>query len=132
MIAPKAQPRNGGKFIHPENLCEFEELLRRRKAFLADDVLGLERDAADHTGLDDAHSNHMAESGTDAYEEELRLARMESAGEEIEEIEEALDRIREGLFGTCEECGKTIALERLRAIPYTRLCIPCKQIEEAA
>src|SRR6185369_6791069 len=27
MIAPKAQPRNGGKFLHPENLCEFEELL---------------------------------------------------------------------------------------------------------
>jgi len=132
MIAPKAQPRNGGKFLHPENLCEFEELLRRRKAFLTDDVLGLERDAAEHRGLDDAHSNHMAESGTDAYEEELRLARMESAGEEIEEIDEALGRIRDGMFGACEECGKAIALERLRAIPYTRLCIPCKQIEEAA
>ena len=39
---------------------------------------------------------------------------------------------REGTFGICEECGKAISLERLRAIPYTRLCIPCKQVEEAA
>jgi DnaK suppressor protein len=124
--------RNGAPKIHPEELSEFEEMLRRRKALLADDVLGLERDAADHTGPDGAHSNHMAESGSDAYEEEVRLARMESAGEEIDEIDEALARIRDGVYGACEECAKPIALERLRAIPYARLCIPCKRIEEAA
>lgn len=124
--------RNGAPRLHPEDVSEFEELLRRRKALLADDVLGLERDAADRSGPDGAHSNHMAESGTDANEEDVRLGRMESAGEEIEEIDEALARIREGLYGACEECGKPIALERLRAIPYARLCVPCKQIEEAA
>jgi RNA polymerase-binding protein DksA len=132
MIAPKTQPRNAGPAVHPENLAEFEELLRRRKAFLVDDVLGLERAWTDVSELDGAHSNHMAESGSDTYEEELRLERMESAGEEIEEIDAALDRLREGAYGACEECGKAISLERLRAIPYARLCIPCKQVEEAA
>jgi DnaK suppressor protein len=124
--------RNGAPRLHPEDLSEFEEMLRRRKALLADDVLGLERDAADHSGPDGAHSNHMAESGSDAFEEELRLGRMESAGEEIEEIDEALGRIRDGLYGACDECGKAIALERLRAIPYARLCRACKELEEEA
>ena len=132
MMTRQVELRNGGYALHPEDVSEFEELLRRRKAFLADDVLGLERPSTDNSGLDGAHSNHMAESGSDTFEEEVRLARMESAGEEIEEIDEALDRIREGIYGACEECGKAISQERLRAIPYARLCIPCKQVEEAA
>jgi DnaK suppressor protein len=122
--------RNGGTILHPESLTEFEELLRRRKMFLADDVLGLERAWTDVSELDAAHSNHMADSGTDAYEEDLRLARMESAGEELDEIEAAFERLAAGEYGTCEECGKAISLERLRAIPYARLCMPCKQAEE--
>jgi RNA polymerase-binding transcription factor DksA len=132
MMTPQVEPRNGTRALHPEELSEFEELLRRRKALLADDVLGLERAWTDHSEMDGAHSNHMAESGSDSFEEDVRLARMESAGEEIEEIEAALERVRDGAFGTCEECGKAISLERLRAIPYARLCIPCKQVEETA
>ena len=131
MLTPNVTPRNGGKTVHQEDLEHFEELLNRRKAFLADDVLGLERGWTDKSETDGAHSNHMAESGTDAYEEDVRLARMEAAGEEITEIDDALHRIHEGTYGACEECGHLISLERLRAIPYARLCIPCKQIEEA-
>lgn len=132
MITRNAEPRNGGWALHPEDLPEFEELLKRRKALLANDVLGLEHAWTDKSEADGAHASHMAESGTDTFEEDVRLARMESAGEEIGEIEEALHRIHEGTYGACEECGKPISLERLRAIPYARLCISCKQIEEAA
>jgi DnaK suppressor protein len=128
----QAQPRNGKRSIHPEDLQELEEMLMRRKAFLANDVLGLERAWTDKSELDPAHSTHMAESGTDAYEEDLRLARMESAGEEINEIEEALHRIHDGMFGSCEGCGDPITVDRLRAIPYARLCLPCKQAEESS
>lgn len=131
MIAHGAKSRNGGTALHPEVLHEVEVLLRRRKALLADDVLGLERGWTDKSEHDPARSS-PAEAGTDAYEEDLRLARMEAAAEEIEEIEEALERIHEGTFGVCAECAKPISLERLRAIPYARLCIRCKQLEEAA
>ena len=132
MIAKHARARNGGPAIHPENLSELEDLLRRRKTQLADDVLGLERETRDASEADHVHRNHLAESGSDAAEQDMRLSRMESAGDEIVEIDEALDRIRDGTYGTCEECGTAIALERLRAIPYARLCIPCKAAEEAA
>jgi RNA polymerase-binding transcription factor DksA len=132
MMTREAQARKGGTTLHPEVLAEMEETLKRRKSSLMDDVLGLERSWTDHSEMDPAHSSHMAESGTDAFDEELRLARMESAGDEIFEIEEALRRIREGIYGTCESCAAALPVGRLRAIPYARLCLACKAAEEAA
>ena len=44
----------------------------------------------------------------------------------ILKIKEALARIEDGTFGTCEECGKEISEERLKARPVTTLCIACK------
>ena len=131
MMTHPASTLNGGRVLHPERLEEFEELLHRRKALLADDILGLDRDGSDKSRGDSAHSNHMADSGTDAFEEEVRLSRMESAGEEMEEIEAALERIRGAAYGICEDCGRSLSIERLRAIPYARLCIRCKELEEA-
>jgi DnaK suppressor protein len=45
---------------------------------------------------------------------------------EIVEINNALRRIEEGSFGTCENCGATIPIERLRAMPQAKLCIRCQ------
>jgi DnaK suppressor protein len=39
-------------------------------------------------------------------------------------------RIEKGTYGICENCGRPIAEERLRAIPWTTLCIDCKRLEE--
>jgi DnaK suppressor protein len=46
-------------------------------------------------------------------------------------ITEALDRLEDGTFGICEECGEEIPLKRLRARPVTTLCIECKKKQEA-
>ncbi|MGQ9695889.1 MAG: RNA polymerase-binding protein DksA [Thermodesulfobacteriota bacterium] len=49
----------------------------------------------------------------------------------IIKIKEALQRIEEGSFGICEECGEEISEERLKARPVTTLCIECKTKAEA-
>jgi len=49
----------------------------------------------------------------------------------ILKIKEALARIEDGTFGTCEECGEEISEERLKARPVTTLCIECKTKAEA-
>jgi DnaK suppressor protein len=46
-------------------------------------------------------------------------------------IEEALERIEDGSFGSCERCGEDISEERLKARPVTTHCIECKKKEEA-
>lgn len=50
----------------------------------------------------------------------------------IGKILDALDRIEEGTFGICEECGEDISPERLKARPVTTLCIECKKKQEYA
>ena len=49
----------------------------------------------------------------------------------IKKIKSALDRIDNGTFGVCEDCGEDIAIQRLRARPVTTQCIDCKTKEEA-
>lgn len=48
----------------------------------------------------------------------------------ITKIKEALERIEEGTFGICEECGEDIPLKRMEARPVTTLCVPCKSKAE--
>jgi DnaK suppressor protein len=48
----------------------------------------------------------------------------------IGKIREALERIEDGTYGICEECGEEITAERLKARPVTTLCIECKKRQE--
>jgi DnaK suppressor protein len=73
---------------------------------------------------------HLADLGTDSFEQDMSLGLMESESDELQEIEESFERIADGTFGLCETCKKKIPRERLKAIPYTRLCVGCKMKEE--
>ena len=48
----------------------------------------------------------------------------------LDKIQKALERINDGTFGTCDECGEEINLKRLEARPETTLCIRCKEDQE--
>ena len=50
---------------------------------------------------------------------------MGSASDTVEQIEAALDRMDEGSYGICGECGVTIPAERLEAVPYATHCVRC-------
>jgi DnaK suppressor protein len=78
-----------------------------------------------------AHSNHLADQGSDEFEYENTIRLASSEGRYLYHIEEALARIEDGSYGKCEACKDNIGLERLRTLPYTRLCIECKEKEEA-
>ena len=73
---------------------------------------------------------HMADIGSDNYEQEFSLSLMENGGATLEKIQTSLDRIGEGTYGTCEECGAKIPKTRLNAIPYATLCVKCASHEE--
>jgi RNA polymerase-binding protein DksA len=73
---------------------------------------------------------HMADVGTDNYERELMIELIQSGEESVRNIDSALERIEEGTFGICELCAKKINKERLKAVPYAKLCIDCQREEE--
>ena len=68
---------------------------------------------------------HMADLGTDNFDQEVTASLLETEELKLEEIAAALTRIDKGTFGRCEECGKEIGKERLQALPSTRYCIQC-------
>ena len=120
-----------------DELKEFRELLLRRRSQLKGDFDKLGSDALEHNVQDSsgdlsAMPLHMADVGTDSFEKDMTLGLIESEADELREIEEALKRTEDGTFGLCPTCKKQVSKARLRAIPYARLCIECKQKEESA
>jgi len=66
---------------------------------------------------------HMADIGTDNYEQEFALGLMDSERKLLKEIDDALERIEQKVYGTCEGTGKPIAKARLEAQPWARYCV---------
>ena len=74
---------------------------------------------------------HMADIGSDNFEQEFTLSLMESDEDTLSAIEAALERLEEGTYGCCEECGVKIPKARLNAIPYSTLCFRCASQQES-
>ena len=75
---------------------------------------------------------HMADVGTDNFEQEFTLGLMENDGATLGQIEAALERIEDGDYGSCVECGGRIPKMRLNVIPYTAHCVKCASKLEGA
>jgi DnaK suppressor protein len=67
----------------------------------------------------------MADLGSDTFEQDNTLRLMDNEELVLEQIEQALERIEEGSYGTCVDCGSRIPKMRLNVIPYTPLCVKC-------
>jgi DnaK suppressor protein len=73
---------------------------------------------------------HLADLGSDNFEQELTLSLVGSEKVALDKIELALQRVSEGSYGTCEDCGKKIPESRLEAIPYSTVCVQCAELQE--
>jgi RNA polymerase-binding protein DksA len=108
----------------------FRKQLLALKKRLGADLSELEEEALQPVGGEESGglSNvpvHPADLGTDTFEEEFALELLEKEDKLLDEVNDALDRIEEGTFGRCENCGQEISRERLKALPYARYCIGC-------
>lgn len=73
---------------------------------------------------------HMADLGTDNFEQENTLSLLQNEEQTLNEIAEALRRMDQGTYGKCEECGSAIPKARLKELPYTRFCVACARKQE--
>ncbi len=114
--------------VYKERLVALRARLRGDVTQLADAALKKRRTEAN--GDLSSMPIHMADLGSDNYEQEFTLSLMESEGGTLEKIEAALDRVEEGTYGQCEECGAKIPKTRLNAIPYALMCVKCASQNE--
>jgi DnaK suppressor protein len=100
-----------------------ELLLMRRDALrkaLAGDLSLLHK-------LNNQASGDVVDCALDAAQDELTSQLAEVESRELANIEKALERMREGGYGSCEACGCEIPLARLQALPYATFCIRCQR-----
>ena len=115
-------------------LKEFRErlLIERRK--FAGEIKAITREAAknsrESSGDLSAYTLHMADMSGDTYERELAMNIASSEQKVLYQIDDALKRMDDGSYGTCQECSKPITLSRLKAVPYTSMCIACQRTKE--
>lgn len=114
--------------VYKERLLELRARLRGDVNAMADAALNKTR--TESSGDLSSMPIHMADIGSDNFEQEFTLSLMESEGGTLEQIEGALERIESGTYGSCVECGGRIPKMRLNAIPYTPYCIKCASERE--
>ena len=73
----------------------------------------------------------LADQASGNNEVHIQLKLKQTDAKILQAIEEALLRIEKGTYGSCRDCGETVAEARLNAIPWTRVCIACKEKQRA-
>ena len=104
----------------------FKQQLLMLRARLRGDLTTM-ADAALKDASEARLSIHMADAGTDNFEQEFTLSLLANEGDTLELIEVALERIEDGNFGLCQDCASVIPKTRLNALPYTPFCVKCAQ-----
>jgi DnaK suppressor protein len=76
--------------------------------------------------LDSTYAYHMADVGTDSQEREKAFLWLSRENKYLSYLNSALERVKNGEFGICIECGQQIPKERLEEVPHTQHCVACK------
>ena len=113
----------------------FRNLLLEKRREIFKNVFDIEGETLRKSRLDasgDLSSMpiHMADLGTDNYEQEFALGLMDSERKILHEIDGALQRIEEGTYGICEGTGNPIPKARLEAQPWARYCVDYARLVE--
>lgn len=111
----------------PNPYQHYEDALRQKQHQLLDSY---QRDKAAGNALPDDGIQDLADKAASAYSKELNFSLSDAERGVLMQIEEAFNRMKEGTYGTCTNCGATIGEKRLQAVPWTPFCIDCAELQE--
>jgi YteA family regulatory protein len=114
--------------LTPEDLAAFKQILLEEKESLeqrlaSNNHFDLSNSLRESVGELSAYDNHPGDTATELYEREKDIALNENAEHHLEDVNDALERIRSHEYGSCVLCDKPISYERLLAVPTTEYCI---------
>ena len=119
--------------MNKKDLQRFRKLIEderrrvvQRIGMIEEEIQGM---AASQSG-NQSYSNHMADIGTDAIEQEQAFLHASQGTDYLMALEDALRRVDKGTYGVCEDCGEKIPPRRLEAFLAARLCIKCQSKAE--
>ncbi len=113
--------------MDPKELQTWKERLLALRDELAGEVEELKQESFS-LGTDAVQD--VADDASVTYNRQVLLNLSEREREQLRMIEQALERIEQGSFGVCEDCGEPIPRARLEAVPWATLCVECKSLRE--
>lgn len=121
-----------GNQLSTDQLERLQRLLyeeRDRQLDLIDHLneAGLNQSMTESVGELSSHDQHTADAGSEMQAREMDFGFRASAEETVARIDDALDRMAKGSYGTCIECGLAIPAQRLDVLPYAERCTQCAE-----
>ena len=131
---PEQRQKKVKTHLSAKELRGFKELLLHKREELAGDVERLTSEALRGSGQgDNDHTSmpiHMADVGSDAWEQDFTLGLIANEESRVREIDDALERIADRTYGVCLATHKKITDARLRAKPWAKYCIDYARMRE--
>ncbi len=123
------------KKLNKKEIESFKKLISKIKDKVLNEIKHISEDTLKKSQKDAAgdisgYAFHMADVASDTYDREFSLGLASNERELLYELDDAIKKIEEGVFGICEECKSSIAKTRLTAVPYARLCVKCQEKKE--
>ncbi|MFH1477897.1 MAG: TraR/DksA family transcriptional regulator [Verrucomicrobiota bacterium] len=116
----------GNKHLSADMKRELREKLVRLRERITGQINFLAADNLSRTQKDAEVDFRSEEQGTDNFDRDFALNRVSLEQDIVFEIDEALNRIKIGTYGACENCGGPIEKARMLALPYSRMCVGCQ------
>ena len=120
--------------MNKKELARFKKLILAERERVVSQLDDIEESINDRSSSQPSgaqgYSNHMADIGSDAMEQEQAFIHASQGADYLRELDEALARIDAGTYGTCEECQGKIPVKRLEAYLSAELCVNCKSKRE--
>jgi DnaK suppressor protein len=131
----RSEDRQLKKKFNKKELAEFKKIILKVKDGMVDDIKHISEDTLkksqkDASGDISGYTYHMADVATDTYDREFSVGLASNERQALYELTDALKKIEDGTYGVCEECKSLIAKNRLKAVPYARLCLKCQEKTE--
>ena len=107
------------------NVAHYKSLLLQKRSEILSASAGTK--PIQSTEGTSSRQGDLADQATGNNEVHIQLKLKQTDAKILQAIEEALLRIEQGSYGVCRDCGEPVAEARLNAIPWTRVCITCKE-----
>jgi RNA polymerase-binding transcription factor len=119
------------KAAQPPTATDDYEPIRQRLLKQKQEIISMyQQDVRAGQESADDGTEDIVDRANNSYNRELMFSLSDSERQLLFQVEEALRRIEDGSYGACANCGQTISLQRLQAVPWTRFCIDCQELAE--
>jgi RNA polymerase-binding protein DksA len=120
--------------MNKRELARFKKLIEAERERVREKLGVISEEISDRSSRkasgSQGYSNHMADIGSDAMEQEQAFLHASQGNEYLRRLDDALKRIENGTYGVCEDCKDKIPVKRLQAYLAAKLCVECKSKQE--